>query len=260
MVTTYEDSQSLIKGQKQHSKEIAIVTHYPIKPGFTRLQTLYCEKYRLLCLQNDWGLTEGARRLKVTPTECLDIWLCNIPFEQKHQDALYLTSGIKISTVRVLPEAAILKRARGYKFYEVFDNFKYVIQPLKSRGNGLIYVPGSSLNFIIGRVTSPNLGICLKAWRAGFNQTQYSIPERIQLVCPAMKEECSRDCWKNVEYNNIVTEKANRAFYRVTGYTVDQVVAPFEAFLNSKHINIYDPVQVYNTLDAIDPGVLATLS
>lgn len=234
MSTTYEDSQSLKEGQKQHSKETKKLFSIKAKKNLDRLQTIYCMKFKSLCKEMDWDVYVGSRILKITPGQCLDIWDFNIPITNEMQESMYNNIGVKLSTIRLDKEVRILKKARQQRFLEMWNSVLDFIPTIGIRG-GLFSGHRSYTEIqhlaTMGNITHPLLGTCLKCWRAAFGETQYSVAEKIDLkyksipIPPGVKLYCrTRPSWEKVETKNTITVQENVAFYKTFGISVYQIL------------------------------------
>ena len=230
-MTTYKETQDLIAGQKQHSIETGKLFKTEAANGMSKTETIYCQKFAVLYVENGWNLETAANILNITKGECLDILECKKPFTKEHEDRLLQTIGIKISTIRLDNVVRALYDARVARFREIYEKYSYAVKPIIPR-NTLFNVPEDNILYALRRLEIPGLGICLKGWRAANHETQYSVADKIRLNYPNHVDIsfCKRDCWHNVEINDKITQWAHRAFYLTFGCSIEQAIAPMQEF------------------------------
>lgn len=271
-MTTYEDSQSLREGQKQHSKETRKIFSIRAKKNLTKLQTLYCMKFKSLCDEMDWDVHVGGRVLGITPGQCLDVWEFNTPITDEMQECMYSMIGVKLSTIRLDKEVAILKKARQQRFLEVWNSVKQYIPKVEGRKGGLFsgFSSYSDIDMLatIGKIYHPLLGICLKCWRAGFGETQYSLADKINIkykdIQPTHQKRLycrTRPCWEKVETKNNITPQENIAFYKTFGISVYQIlIALLHYFEVDYHRPNFNMEEIYETINTVELNIKNTCS
>jgi len=260
MVTTYEDSQSLIKGQKQHSKETSLTSSIKLIPGFTKEETINCYRLNQLVKDMEWTVEQAATLLGIKEEHCEEVLNGQFPFNEYMQTALYMYTGIKLSTCKLDEQVRILWKARKIRFREVYDKYHDLIPDLKIKKT-LFPVPiEDRIKVSMSKYKSKLLGRCLKCYRAAFGETQYSLADKVRLAY-SMKYPWNldympcqyRDYWHGVEIRNSLTKEGNVGFYMVYGKTVEQAIYPFLMYIKDKGIDPEkEPEKASELLDKLD--------
>ena len=224
----YDESQDLIHGQKQHKLESNLIRRICGVHGLTRRQTIYCIKFDLLCKRQRWSLKECAEKIGTTIDTCQLIRDRIVPFTSWHQQQLYKTTNIRISTVRIKEEVHNLQQSRRCKYEDIIEPYKHIKKPpFKTKnlfGEAAPYFPSYKFK---------DLGLALKAWRAVKGMTQYTLSDKILIQYKGDDSWpfTKRDYWHQVETKDRITHLGAKAFYYTFGITIQEATAPYLEYI-----------------------------
>lgn len=249
-MTSYKDSQSLIEGQKQHSKETSKLFRMKKYEGMTLEQTSHCKKFTKLCKEMDWDRDIASMILECTPGDILNIEKGITPIKEEWAKSLLIKKGIRLSTLRLDKEVDNLKKARQSKYTEIWESNKTLCTAIRK---SLISLPTN--NYIDG-LHFEFLGRGLKAFRAMTGDSQYSLADKIAQHCEKGSSCTDRIFWHKIETKNYISKEGALAFYKTYGITIIDAITPFINYLRRQGIDPYfDFIKAKYVLDTLESKV-----